>query len=393
MKHKLIYNDSAHTYMLNGKRAKSVTAVAKIAPDSYALELWNKRQVAIGLMLEPRLAERVAVDPDNKEAVNKVCEEALQIAGAHHAANRGTQRHRASELADTDGKLLTDQQRQDAAAWQRTIEHHKLEILPGFVEGFAIWPDHCVTGRFDRIARYRGRHVIVDLKSGRNSVMYPQSTAVQLALYARAPLVSAKATTTGDRSTVTEWTTPPADLDLDTGYVVLLEDDMEIGELWEIDIAHGWVGAQQALSIVDWRKAYRYGAELARPVEPAALLERQMGTVILSPAGPVRDSLLKAADDVDFDTEPGTHCAECDTDSHRCPGCGDPVPHAEPVCLPCSVRTAPSAPALDALWSQHRAEWTTGLTALAKARKTQLHQQPLNNLATTAATAAAASTW
>lgn len=371
MKHKLIYNDSAHTYMLNGKRAKSVTAVAKIAPDSYALEQWHKRQVAIGLMLEPRLAERVAVDPDNKEAVNKVCEEALQIAGAHHAANRGTQRHRASELADTDGKLLTEQQRQDAAAWQRTIEHHKLEILPGFVEGFAVWPDHCVTGRFDRIARYRGRHVIVDLKSGRNSVMYPQSTAVQLALYARAPLISAKATTTGDRSTVTEWTNPPADLDLDTGYVVLLEDDMEIGELWEIDIAHGWVGAQQALSIVDWRKAYRYGAELARPVEPVteeaavALLERELGAVILSPDGPVRDALLKAADDVDL----------------------------ESLSLPDQIRTAPTEAVLEALWAEHRAEWTAGLTALAKARKIALHQQPLNDLATTAATAAAASTW
>ena len=265
--HKLVYNDSSHTYTLNGRRAKSVTAVAKIAPDSYALEQWRKRQVAIGLMLEPRLAERIAVDPDNRELVDAICEEAMRVAGSHHKADRGTQRHRASELADLGGTLLTAQQKADAVAWQRTIEHHGLEILPQHVEGFAIYPDHGVVGRFDRFARYQGRTRIVDLKSGENAVKYPQSTVVQLALYANAPLISATAVTAGDRSTITEWTTVPEDIDLETGLIVLLSDGMEIGELWEIDIAHGWAGAQYALSLVDWRKAYRYGDELSRRVD------------------------------------------------------------------------------------------------------------------------------
>lgn len=271
--HKLVYNDSSHTYMLNGRRAKSVTAVAKIVPDAYNLDQWRKRQVAIGLMLEPRLAERIAVDPDNREAVDAICEEALRVAGAHHAANRGTQRHRASELADIGGALLTAQQRADAEAWRRTVEHHGLEILPQHVEGFAIWPDYGVVGRFDRLANYQGRTVIADLKSGENAVKYPQGTAVQLALYARAPLISAKVVTTGDRSTITEWTTPPADLDLKTGYVVLLSDGMATGELWDIDIEHGWAGAQLGLSLVNWRKAHRYGADLAIKIESTPHLD------------------------------------------------------------------------------------------------------------------------
>ncbi|MCX5119237.1 PD-(D/E)XK nuclease family protein [Micromonospora sp. NBC_00362] len=263
MTHRLVYNDSTHSYTLNGKRCKSVTAVAKIVPDSYALEQWRKRQVAIGMTLEPRLAERVAVDLDNRETVDRVCEDAMQVAGAHHAANRGTQRHRASELADLGGKLLTEQQRADAAAWQRTLDAYGIEILPEFVEGFAIWPEYGVVGRFDRIARYRGRHVIVDLKSGENAVKYPQGTAVQLALYANAPLISAGIDVAGDRSTVTDWTTPPADLDLEHGYVVLLGDGMDVGQLWRIKIGHGWRGAQLGLGVVQWRKEYRYGAELS----------------------------------------------------------------------------------------------------------------------------------
>ncbi|MBM0277237.1 PD-(D/E)XK nuclease family protein [Micromonospora tarensis] len=272
MTHRLVYNDSTHSYTLNGRRCKSVTAVAKIVPDSYALEQWRKRQVAIGMTLEPRLAERVAVDLDNRETVDRVCEDAMQVAGAHHAANRGTQRHRASELADLGGKLLTEQQRADAAAWQRTLERYEIEIDPTFVEGFAIWPEHGVVGRYDRLARVRGRRRVVDLKSGENAVRYPQGTAVQLSLYGRAPLISAGIEVAGDRSTVTEWMPPPADLDLSIGNVVLLGDGMDVGELWDIDIEHGWAGAQLGLSIVDWRKAQRYGAELSRRVEPTTNL-------------------------------------------------------------------------------------------------------------------------
>lgn len=273
MTHKLVFNDSTHAYWLDGKRVKSVTAVAKIVQDSYAIEQWRKRQIAIGMMLEPRLAERVAVDPENRETVDAVCEEAMRIAGAHHKADRGTQRHRASELADTGGLLLTAQQRADAAAWQRTIDHHGLEILPDHVEGFVIYPAHGVVGRYDRFAIWRGRTRIVDLKSGINAVKYPQGTAAQEAMYANAPLISASVSTAGDKSTVTEWTTPPADLDLETGLVVVLGDDMEIGELWEIDIAHGWAGARDALGIVDWRKALDYGKQIARKVDSGAYVD------------------------------------------------------------------------------------------------------------------------
>jgi hypothetical protein len=244
--------------------------VAKIAPDSFALEQWRKRQIAIGMMLEPRLAERVAVDPENREMVDAICEEAMRIAGSHHAADRGTQRHRASELFDLAEPLITDQQRADAQAWQRTIEHYGIEILPQHVEGFAAWPEHGVTGRFDRIARYDGRLVILDLKSGENAVKYPQGTAVQLALYANAPMISAEVKTTGDKSTVTKWMPPPAELDRETGYVILLGDDMDIGQLWKVDIAHGVDGARYALALVDWRKARGYGRDLAQQVESTA---------------------------------------------------------------------------------------------------------------------------
>jgi hypothetical protein len=273
MSHKLTYNDTSHSYWLDGKRCKSVTTVAKLVPDSYNLEQWRKRQVAIGFTLEPNLRERVAVDLENKQAVDQICDEALRIAGAHQAAHRGTQRHRASEIFDTGGTLITEQQEADARAWALTMRVYGIKILPEYVEGFAIWPQHNIAGRFDRIAQYRGRHVILDLKSGENSVKYPQGTAVQLALYANAPLISKTISTAGDKSTVESWIPPPEDLDKEWGYVVLLKDGQDVGELHRIKIEHGWLGAQHALDLVAWRKDYDYGRGLSELIPTPNLLQ------------------------------------------------------------------------------------------------------------------------
>lgn len=278
---KLVYNDSTHSYVIDNKRrAKSVTAVAKIVPDNFALEQWSLRQVAIGMTLDQSLTERVAADIGNREMVNQVCQDAKAAAGANQAATRGSQRHRATELLDTGGNLLTDQQRKDAEVWRRTLDVHGMLIDPNRVEGFVMWPEHGVCGRYDRIAWYDGRPVMVDLKSGANAVRYPQSVSVQLALYAYAPMTSASIAVDGDRSTVTEWVGHDDSLDLDKGYVILLEDGKELGELYEINIRHGWAGAQQALDIVDWRKAHNYGSGLAKKIEP--------------PKTPDGDQLIKA---------------------------------------------------------------------------------------------------
>lgn len=264
-KHVLNYSDSTHAYTLNGRRCKSVTAVAKLAQDSWALEQWRKRQIAIGMTKRPDLAERVASAPDNRELLDQVCDEAFVAAGADQAAHRGSQRHRASELSDLGGNLMTQQQRDDAAAWNRTLDKYRITVDPRFVEAFVIWPDYGIAGRLDRVASVGGVLRILDLKSGENAVRYPQSTAVQLALYGYAPLVSSRVVTVGDRSTVTEWEPMPNDLDLSVGNVLLLGDGQEVGSLFDLDIERGWKGAMRALDLLEWRRENYRAAELVRP--------------------------------------------------------------------------------------------------------------------------------
>jgi len=264
---RLVYNDEKHTYMLDGKRVKSASTVAKLVPDDFILGQWRKRQVAIGMVLDPNLIEKVAVDLDNSKAINAVAEEAMAAAGAHRKADRGTQMHRASQLVDMDGKLLTAQQRADAAAWLRTIDRYGIGIDPDFIEQFVVYPESGIVGRFDRLAYINDTLSILDLKSGENAVKYPQGTCVQLAIYRFAPYVSTAIDVTGDKSTVTEWRPMPTDIDEENGYVVFLAPGADVGELWRINIAHGRRGADIALEIVEWRKAHNYGKALATPVE------------------------------------------------------------------------------------------------------------------------------
>ena len=266
---KLTYTDTSHTYYLDGKRAKSVTAVAKIPVDTFNIEQWSQRQVAIGLAIDPNLIEKVAVDIDNRDAINKICEEAKQAAKAHLAADRGTQMHRVLELVllDQEHKLLTDQQRQDADTLKRTLDRYQLTPYDFLTEQFVAWPHYTITGRFDAILEKPDSTLILtDLKSGPNAVAYPHATAVQLALYARAPHISDNIHTVGDKSTVTDWRQMPERLDYRYGYVLLVEPDADVGTLHEINIEHGWAAAQMALRIVEWRKQLDYGKGIAREV-------------------------------------------------------------------------------------------------------------------------------
>lgn len=267
--HKLTYTDSSHAYYLNGKRATGVTTVAKIAPNSYNLEKYALRQVAIGFTLDRNLAENVAVDLENRDAINGYCEDAKRVARAHAKADRGTQMHRVLEyiLLDQEDKLLTAQQHQDAITLKRTLDRYKLTPYENLVEQFAIWPHYKVAGRFDVVLqRPDGRLTLVDLKSGPNAVKYPQGTSIQLALYARAPHVSIGAGRHGDKQTLTEWRTMPQRLNQDVAWVMLVEPDSDVGTMHEIDIRHGWAGARHALEILNWRKDLDHGNSIVREV-------------------------------------------------------------------------------------------------------------------------------
>jgi hypothetical protein len=268
---KFVYTDDPHAYHVGGRKAPGASTTAKIVADTFLIEKYGKRQVAIGVALDPTIQENIACHLDNDARVNAFVEDALKVAGAHRKADRGTQAHRSLQmvLLGLTDQLLTAQQHADARALQNTLDRYGLEPTE-YVERFIFYPQSRLCGRFDAILRNRaGELVMTDLKTGLNAVRYPHTTCVQLAFYRNAPWVSTTVEVDGNRTTVLEWGKLPEMRD-DIGYVLQLEPDADVGELYELNIKHGWAGAKLALDVRDWRSEFSWGDDLVKLVTAAS---------------------------------------------------------------------------------------------------------------------------
>src|SRR5262245_47535975 len=244
---KLRYDDQHHSYWLDGRRCKSVTTVAKIPDDTYSLDQWRKRQVAIGMAVSPPLVERAAAHYDDRDQLDRIAEEAMVAAKAHEAAGRGTAAHRITERIDLGQDIVdTPLARAVQAAWTRALDDAGLDVVTQFVERIVIYPERFIAGRFDRWCRRRSdsRLFVVDLKTGDNAVKYPHSIAVQLALYANAPFLAGPIPNGG--GTTQLFSPLPDELDRQVGYVVHMPTEAQ-AEVVEIDIAAGWDIVNQAV--------------------------------------------------------------------------------------------------------------------------------------------------
>lgn len=251
---KLTYNDSNHSYFLEGKRCKSVTTIAKIPDDTYSLDQWRKRMVVMGLALTPALVERAAAHYDDRDQLGRIAEEAMTAAKAHEASGRGTAAHRIAERHDLDQMIVdTPFARAVRNAWQKALDGAGLDIVPEYIERIVVYPDLKIAGRFDRIARRRsdGRLVMLDLKTGANAAKYPHAIAVQLALYVNAQYLAGPIPNEG--GSTEEFTKLPTDLDRKWGVIVHMPTDDTV-EVHKVNIEAGWdIARNVVFPILKWR--------------------------------------------------------------------------------------------------------------------------------------------
>ena len=271
---KLTYADKSHAYYLDGKRATSVTGVAKIPIDSSGLEAVGQ---AHG---RHRDGHRTQPGRERRSPHRRQKSPRRDLRGGQTQSQKPTTKLTeaprntgcsSSCYSIREDKLLTDQQRADAVILKRTMDRYHLTPYDYMTEQFVAWPHYWVTGRFDAVLeRPDGSLCLVDLKSGSGAIDYPLQTEIQLALYGRAPYISDNinfAFEKGARkAVVTDWREMPERLDRRYAYVMLVEDDSEVGTLHEMDIEHGWAGAQLALNALEWRKKYNRGKDTVREV-------------------------------------------------------------------------------------------------------------------------------
>lgn len=277
---KLSYNDERHAYWLDGKRCKSVTTLAKIPDDTYSLDMWRRRQTAIGLAKAPHLLESVAAHHTDRNKLNELCEQAMDVAGASQAAERGTAAHRVTERIDQgEDVILTPTAVLVADTWKRLLDGAGLDVVPDMVERCIVYPERRVCGKLDRVLRVRddsplpkslrGKLVIGDLKTGAGAIKYPRSTAIQLALYANAPLLARP--WEGLDGETTEFDPLPDDLDRTTGIVVSMPAE-GVAQVYAIDLTTAQDVIEEIIwPTLEWRK---YGPdELIVPVGATVSLD------------------------------------------------------------------------------------------------------------------------
>src|SRR5436190_360411 len=137
----LSYSDKAHAYWLDGERCKGVTTIAKIPDDTYNLDKWGKRMVALGMAKDDSLKERALAHHDDRDQLNDVAEDALRAAKAHQAAARGTAIHRILERHDLGEEIIdTPENRAFRAAYDKALEGAGLTVVPKYVERIVVHP-------------------------------------------------------------------------------------------------------------------------------------------------------------------------------------------------------------------------------------------------------------
>lgn len=253
----LKYNDKQHAYWLDGKRCKGITTVAKIPDDTWGLEAWGKRMVAVGMALSPPLTQRAKAHFDERDKLDEIAEEALMAAKTHEAAGRGTAIHRETERVDLGLDWIdTPETRAIREQWTQALADTGLEVVPDYVERIVVYPDQLVAGRFDRLCRRLsdGALVVVDVKTGENAIRYPHSTTVQLALYANAPLLAGPLTRNGKNEQTDVFTPMPAGIDKTVGYIVYLPAEGP-GQVHRLNLTAGWDTVTRiCFPTITWRK-------------------------------------------------------------------------------------------------------------------------------------------
>lgn len=213
------------------------------------IDRWKQRMVAIGICARADLREMIATDDEDaqKEAVQQALEAGKQ------AANRGTARHAVAERISTaaDAFEVAGALRPWAERFGRLLDEHGIEIkqreivLVNLSAGFA--------GTCDILARYLGRRIVGDIKTG-SAGWFDQ--AMQLAAYANAEYAFVDG----------ELVPLPADIDRDTGYVLHVPvDDAEDAQLLALPLADAWEAFKALLTVKQVKPKRSYVAEVVEP--------------------------------------------------------------------------------------------------------------------------------
>jgi hypothetical protein len=300
------------------------TTFAKSISDTYSLNMWALRMGGKGLAMRPDLLARVAsTSLDEREALNRLMEDAKDAAGSKVGANLGTALHAFSEAVDRgEEPNIPPPYQPHLRAYTALLEKFNLEILdiervvlcteydnPVGVDGKPTKKDAGVAGTLDRIVRFtkdttvnlpggktytfkKGTIAILDLKSAKSLEYGGLEIAVQLATYARAKVRFDKQTK--------KWLPMPEPMDTNVALVVHLPatapGETVKAEMFAVDIAAGHEIAQLCTEVREARKRKNLLVPLAVIEEPGITAGQDDGRRDAGGPNPIKVASERVAD-------------------------------------------------------------------------------------------------
>lgn len=236
-----------------------VTRLVKHVSDGgEGLIYWKAQRVAAGAASRRDLVEQVAAywppTDENKDKLNKICDELASEAAADEGKNRGDSRHerlRKENLEPGAPPWIVDPELEQVVEdYRALLKAAGLVVDPEWVERTVVHHKFVVAGSFDFLARKHGEGplLVCDIKTGKR---YAPKEAAQLGCYANADSVY-------DWATETHLDMPEVNKKI--GLIVHLP----VGEkaaLHVVNLEAGWEAAQTAV----WIRDYLKRKDLTRP--------------------------------------------------------------------------------------------------------------------------------
>lgn len=216
------------------------TTYVGVLEDTFNLSKWQQRMTALGLASRPDLMMAVtSTDKDDKRALDKIVEQAVEAAAAHAAATIGTALHALTEKHDRGEQLpvIPETYRADMDAYIAATAHMKHV----HIEQFCVQDPLKIGGTPDRVVDINGKKYIADLKTG--SIEYGiGKIAMQLAVYARSKTYDHTTNTRGIHGA-----------EIDKGIIIHLPAGAGTCTLYWVDLLEGWNGVVHAKNVRAWR--------------------------------------------------------------------------------------------------------------------------------------------
>lgn len=238
-----------------------------IETDTYHLELWKRRQVAIGMSQRPDLVLGVAAaaqyDPatgkltkDAKDSINELCKQAMNEAKSRAGQNRGNAVHTATERLDlgesTEQIALPYPFNADLAAYETLKRVMGLSFRPEHIERTVVIDAVQAAGTFDRVGTSTwleqqgilgpGELLVVDVKTEDDPLLNMIHICPQLACYVNGDRMFIPAPTTEDVFAGTY--EPMPEVSKIVGLVIHVRNGRAIPYL--VNLTDGWRAARRA---------------------------------------------------------------------------------------------------------------------------------------------------